>query len=178
MLIKSNNNSLLQVARHVSIQLLDMVSVLEADIYPRPLEVLSHASIGQHVRHILEFFQCLVACTGDNHLNYDKRSRNLLIEQQRESSLALMQDLIAAMDQLDLDRRLMLEADYGSSKETYVLVETTVGRELSYNIEHAIHHMALIKIGLIQSGSSYIIPADFGVASSTLQYRQEIQCAQ
>ena len=48
-------------------------------------------------------------------------------------------------------------------------------REIAYNLEHTIHHMALIRVGLREIGD---IPVDddYGVASSTLKYRK--QCAQ
>jgi hypothetical protein len=39
-----------------------------------------------------------------------------------------------------------------------------------YNVEHAIHHMALIKVGLKEVCPAVKIPADFGVAVSTVKY--------
>jgi hypothetical protein len=44
-----------------------------------------------------------------------------------------------------------------------------------YNLEHLIHHEALIKVA-ITSMTEVAIPESFGVAPSTLQYRKE--CAQ
>jgi len=40
----------------------DIAYYLEAlapDEYTQPLELLSQASLGQHTRHMLEFYQCL-----------------------------------------------------------------------------------------------------------------------
>ena len=48
-------------------------------------------------------------------------------------------------------------------------------REVMYNLEHAIHHHALIKIG-IQQFTAIELPESFGVAPSTMQYRKA--CAQ
>ncbi|MEM9648432.1 MAG: hypothetical protein AAF969_08120, partial [Bacteroidota bacterium] len=48
-------------------------------------------------------------------------------------------------------------------------------REVMYNLEHTIHHHALIKVG-IQFFTDIPLPESFGVAPSTLQHRQA--CAQ
>ena len=56
-----------------------------------------------------------------------------------------------------------------------LLIETNYNRELLYNLEHCIHHQALIKVALLQS-ESITVDANFGVARSTIEYRN--QCAQ
>jgi hypoxanthine-guanine phosphoribosyltransferase len=48
-------------------------------------------------------------------------------------------------------------------------------RELLYNLEHCIHHQALIKVVVLQS-STVFVNDNFGVASSTIEYRN--RCAQ
>ena len=58
--------------------------------------------------------------------------------------------------------------------ETTLEIETNYERELLYNLEHSIHHQALIKVALLQL-QSVEIPENFGVAQSTIVYR-ESQC--
>ena len=54
------------------------------------------------------------------------------------------------------------------------MVESTLERELVYNIEHAVHHMAMIKIGLRQIAPEILIDKNFGVAQSTVNNRVHI----
>jgi len=37
-----------------------------------------------------------------------------------------------------------------------------------------VHHMAIMKIGIRQVAQRAAVPADFGVAASTLRYRDEV----
>jgi hypothetical protein len=53
------------------------------------------------------------------------------------------------------------------------LVNTSFERELVYCLDHAIHHQALIKIGLKEQELSHLVSQDFGVAYSTLRYRKQ-----
>ena len=54
-------------------------------------------------------------------------------------------------------------------------IDSNYFRELLYNLEHCIHHQALIKVAVLQL-EHLQIDADFGVARSTIEYRN--QCAQ
>ena len=47
--------------------------------------LLSNSSIAQHTRHIIEFYQSIVANGIIEKINYDKRERNILIETDRNS---------------------------------------------------------------------------------------------
>ena len=73
------------------------------------------------------------------------------------------------------DERLMLQAGYDASKTEVIGIQTNYFREIAYNIEHTIHHMALIRIGFSMI-ANIELPSDFGVASSTLKYKNT--CAQ
>ncbi|HEX8061527.1 MAG TPA: hypothetical protein VF473_11360, partial [Cyclobacteriaceae bacterium] len=59
---------------------------------------------------------------------------------------------------------------YSNDSHEESTVETTYYRELVYNLEHAVHHMAVIKIA-IRSTTLIDIPVDFGVAAATIKYR-------
>ena len=63
--------------------------------------------------------------------------------------------------------------DYGLEGSNRQEIETNIGRELAYNIEHAVHHMAILKIGLAIVAPEVKVPEGFGVAVSTLRYKRE-----
>jgi hypothetical protein len=88
----------------------------------------------------------------------------------REYARSLLQG-IAVMVEYE-DRSLTLVADLGNRQ---CAVETNFHRELVYNLEHAVHHMALLRIG-VGEVSAFTLPAEFGVAFSTIKHRQA--CAQ
>ena len=67
------------------------------------------------------------------------------------------------------DKKLMLCTFYNNEK---LVIESTYYRELVYNIEHCIHHQAIIKIALLQFENK-LINEEFGVANSTIMYRKE-----
>jgi hypothetical protein len=70
----------------------------------------------------------------------------------------------------------LLKTDY-SGKGTGQMNNTSYNRELVYNLEHAIHHMAIMKIAVDNAFPQVQMPENFGVAYSTIRYQQQ-QCAQ
>jgi len=147
-------------------QLRSAISLLKPEWYCQPLETLHQNSIGRHVRHVLEFFQCLSRANTWHIVNYDDRQRNQKLEN----------DLNFAMDELSKiqfeigtfeEKTLTLFVDYGYGEQR---TNTTLFRELVYNIEHTVHHLALIKIGINQHFPSINLSENLGVAYSTQQF--------
>ena len=143
---------------------------LPEEYYASPCKILSNASIGQHTRHIIELYVCLIDGYDQADVSYDRRTRDRRIEQ----------ELAFAIERLDYIQK-QLQRPNKNLKVTYGLggsetcLESNFYREVMYNLEHTIHHHALIKVG-IEHFTSLQLPESFGVAPSTLQYRQT--CAQ
>ncbi|MCU0382796.1 MAG: hypothetical protein MUF68_01905 [Cyclobacteriaceae bacterium] len=152
-------------------QLKDVTTQLSDSQFTQPIEALGKASLGQHLRHTLEFFQCLENGCKNGWVNYDNRQHNKEIENNRASALALMEDLQNNINQQNNNPTINLEVSYGLQEIESEVVPTNYRRELIYNIEHAIHHMAIFKIGLREVAPEIALPPDFGVASSTLRYQ-------
>ena len=162
-----------QPIQHVFVQLSETLNQLSKEEYVQPSQILLNATIGQHVRHIIELFQCLEKGYDEGVVNYEKRKRDYQIESNKELASLLLKEIYRNIERSNKD--IILEAeDYGDSMQI-VLIPSNYYRELAYNLEHTIHHMALIRVG-INEVSSVVLPDEFGVAYSTVKYRQ--QCAQ
>lgn len=149
--------------------LAEVTSQLDDLEYSKPSELLSASTFGQHLRHTLEFFFCLERGLSEGVVNYDRRERNEWIEQNRLAGLDALERVRNFVGLLK-DGHVKLEVGYDQESDRTIIVDTNVYRELIYTIEHAVHHMAIMKIGLRDVAPHVPIPAEFGVAASTLRY--------
>jgi hypothetical protein len=150
-------------------ELIDLLNQLTDQVYTTPCRELSNATIGEHTRHCFELFQCLLSQYELGVINYDKRQRDLAIQSQTEVAKTALLSLLDQLDKPNID--LVLEQDYDGNR---IQITTTYQRELLYNLDHCVHHQALIKVALLSS--TVQIDPNFGVARSTIAYRE--QCAQ
>ena len=149
---------------------------LDPELYKEPLEILSFASIGEHTRHILEFYQCLLDQGANGKINYDRRVRDKTIQEDPVAAHQALSRIIHSLPTPAICRKLQLEICYDQDQEVNISADTSMERELIYNLEHLIHHLAIIKIGLSVIAPKMTLPDGFGVAPSTMRYRKE--CAQ
>jgi hypothetical protein len=158
---------------NVFVQLTESLTQLSDEEYSRPSKILFNATVGQHVRHIIELFQCLEKGYSAGIVNYEKRKRDHTIETEKAYAIALLKDIYDHLDKPNIT--ITLEAEDYEGSENTISISSNYYREIAYNLEHTIHHMALIRVG-INEVSSVQLPAEFGVAYSTIKHRQE--CAQ
>jgi hypothetical protein len=151
-------------------ELIDLMSQLSNDDYVMPCSYLSNATIGEHMRHIIELFQGLENQYESGIVNYDNRKRDYLIQNNTSVAIEAVQNIISNLEKPNKNLQLQQVVD---GEE--ILIETNYDRELLYNLEHCVHHQALIKVAVLQNDSITIDP-NFGVARSTIEYRN--QCAQ
>ena len=152
-------------------QLANIISQCRKNDFSRSLTELSGSTFGQHVRHTLEFFICLFDARNDQLVNYDNRKHDKLIESDKKLALSVITSIQEFLDQNKEDFDISFEANYTQSEGNNQIMRSSFFRELSYNIEHAIHHMALMKVAINQSLDYITLPENFGVASSTVRYR-------
>ncbi len=151
-------------------QLQSLVKLLQSlyDVqYTQKIEHLGNASIGGHTRHIIELLQCAIDGYQNGNVDYINRNRNLALETDRQLALAI---LVTIEEQLYMPDKLltMVVDEIGNSASP--IVSTTYFREIVYNTEHAIHHLALIKVALIEMKLP-IVDHQFGMAYSTIKYQ-------
>jgi len=171
---------MMQLSR-AAITILDQLSeaieqINEAD-FCRP-SVALNASIGQHLRHTLEFFICLEQGYEQGIINYDKRAHNKLMEIDKTIALNAIRQIKEFIINKQPGKALKLEVGYLPDSDTFETINTNYHRELVYNIEHAVHHMAIMKIGMKEVADYLTVPADFGIAVSTLRYKETVESAQ
>lgn len=161
---------LTQACAYILDQLEDVVNQISADDFSKPSPSLSQSTVGQHLRHTIEFFVCLETGFHAGLINYDKRAHDRLIESDKFIALAAIQRIRDFVNNVAVDQSLRLEVGYDRSTDVCVTIDTNYFRELTYNIEHAVHHMALIKIGVREVAPYVKLPGDFGIAVSTLRH--------
>ena len=149
---------------------IDLLRQLTNEEFTQQNPELSNATIGEHMRHIIELFGCLLENYDYGLINYDDRKRDVLLQTDKNEAIAIIEKYLLEIDKPN--KPLSLTHNCFSSIE---LLQTNYFRELIYNLEHSIHHQALIKVAL-HSLPHIKIPSSFGVAPSTLEYRK--QCAQ
>ena len=153
-------------------QLTDLLKQLKPNEYNQSLAVLNGSSIGQHTRHVVEFYQCLLKGVSGGVVNYDARERNLLLEDDLYFTINTLHEIENSIEAIkNLNEPLLLSVSYCTDNQDFI--ETNFMREMVYLVEHSIHHYALIRIGLQQNFSSIFIPKNFGIAYSTVKHREE-----
>ncbi len=166
------NIELKNAVKSVLDQLSTVITQINEQDFVKPVATLNQATVGQHIRHTLEFFTCLLNGHITDVVNYDKRDHDKSIEQNKAQALATLSNISHFIDKIENNNSFKLEVDYGIDTDLNCVIETNFNRELAYNIEHAVHHMAIIKIG-VQAVCPYVeIPANFGVANSTVKYKK------
>lgn len=150
-------------------ELRDFLPQLSPDQYAEVSPYFGNASIGQHVRHILELFECLLDQYPSGQINYDLRKRDLSLE--LDPNLAEKKIKVLQIRFFGRDKNLLLFQGQNSACKA---IKTTYYRELLYNLEHCVHHQAMIRVACMALPSVFL-PETFGVAKSTQEYRARVK---
>lgn len=160
---KNSLESLVKASLSVLNQLENMLVQLDEEDYIRPLGILNQSTIAQHTRHIIEFYQCLLSGIYEGQICYSKRKRNIKLEQKPTNTLSTIREIKQSLLDFDSFSVKLVDEEF--------CIESNTSRELLYCMEHAVHHMAIIKIALNTFLPSLNLPATFGVAASTIRYQ-------
>ena len=147
-----------------------LLEELKDEHYTKTIEHLGNASIGGHTRHIIELIDCAVQGYNLGTVDYVNRKRDLLLEGDRRFALTVLNNLKTRFNLPDKRLKLVVETSEEATNNT---VDTTYYREMVYNTEHCIHHLALIKVALIEMQLN-LVESNFGMAYSTLKYRSTL----
>jgi hypothetical protein len=137
-----------------------------------------NASVGQHIRHSLDHIELAARVAAEhpniynNELHYDLRRRGGNDESDIEVAMERISTLLNVLEDTPCEQSnrkvvsfLMLSGD-----PIEFQLSSTVERELAFACHHGIHHMAMIKIILVESLGISIdeLSDDFGKAPSTI----------
>jgi uncharacterized damage-inducible protein DinB len=161
-----------QTNQDILVQLRDLINTISYEAYSCPLALLHGSSVGQHIRHTLEFYQCLFEQAPLGFVDYDARNRDLRLETDLAFSAVFIDKLTEWLNQPVEEVGLSMKIFFGEKSQE---VQTTLTRELVYIAEHAIHHFAIIKIALKEGFPEIELPSNFGVAYSTVKYRETLK---
>ncbi len=155
-----------------------LLAQMSDETFTRKLPVAFNASVGGHYRHCLDHFRSQLSAAAAGDLNYDRRERGTLIENDRFAALNATRELRAGYESLDagwLTRPLVVTCKTSYATGGSQVSPSTVGREIMYAVAHAVHHYALI--GIMAGLMGVPLPAEFGVAPSTIRHQNETQRA-
>ena len=170
---KTKRMDLSQVAAQVLRQAEYYLPHLTSRQYTEQPQLLQGSSVGQHTRHFIEFFECLIEQSQQpaGEIDYSKRRRSPEVETQPGKALQKIESVCTQLSLLEAPQPLRLQCNDLQHIAESSTIPTTLERELVYNIEHTIHHLAIIKIGLALVAPELAIPEAFGTAPSTMAFR-------
>ncbi|CAO3599622.1 unnamed protein product [Absidia cylindrospora] len=155
-------------------QAIQMISHLPDHIYTRTSIVMPYSTIGKHTFPYDHFIQLVKHARSEQWtIDFDKRDRNTPMEIDRAQAiqqLKQLQQILLDVRDIPLEYPVTLTASIDPNDPTHYPFVSSFGRELWYCCIHAIHHFASIKAICIEAG--HVLPADFGVAPSTLMDRR------
>lgn len=157
-----------------------MVSVLEdlpAETYAKKLPEAMNASVGAHLRHVLDHYLLFLSQNRTGEINYDKRGRDVRVESDPAYARTIIRDIISGLEvcaavedvndwlRQPLTVRMETSAQADNSANWCA---SSIERELQFLISHTVHHYALIVF--MSRQLNLTLPDQFGYAPSTLKY--------
>ena len=79
-----------KAADNVLSQMQDVIGQVNDSDFRKPVDILGDSTLGQHVRHTLEFFIRLMEGYKSGVVNYDNRSHDLQIENDKDLTMDLL----------------------------------------------------------------------------------------
>ncbi|MBR31411.1 MAG: hypothetical protein CMN77_08845 [Spirochaetaceae bacterium] len=160
-------------------QLEELIQSLDEPSYRKPLSILNGASIGEHIRHSLEFFLAYLSAAELGSVCYDRRERDPRIQSDPAFAVDTVAQIRKGLKEIDATsegNEIKLHVDWLEGDA----LPSTLSRELHYVQDHLLHHSALIKTGLLHGlenpTSRQIRDMEkFGVAPSTLAYQSGLR---
>jgi hypothetical protein len=124
-----------------------------------------YSSLGSHIRHILDFYGCILNVNWDSEIDLTARSRNRAIESECTRARQYLNLIIDALTtfECDMSDSIVVFDDLGLGK---VKITYTYGALFSQANSHTIHHYAIINY-ILEGLNISINDPDFGYNPTT-----------
>jgi uncharacterized damage-inducible protein DinB len=145
---------------------------LSASAFRAPHAAAFDASIGQHLRHVIDHYACFLADPGSGTIDYTRRDRRPDLENDPDRAARALEQQRAALQalaQAGIDLNAAVEIREEADGADAPAAGSTLRRELQFLLSHTVHHYALI--GVICRDTGRPLPDGFGIAPSTLRHR-------
>ena len=152
---------------------ISFLETLPADIYSRKCNAVFGSSIGGHFRHNIDHYLAFMEGFESSRIDYDARERSDRMEEnplEASRKMAGVASFLRGIGNEDLDKSLSIRMDDGGD---CTWSKTSLRRELQFLLSHTIHHYALV-VAIATRYKVDEFPEKFGVAPSTLRYRQAL----
>ncbi|MFI1773219.1 hypothetical protein [Thalassobellus citreus] len=124
-----------------------------------------NSSIGSHVRHILDFYECIFNINSENQIDLTARSRNRDVESKCCSARSYLDTIIDKLSSSNFDMNTSVDVfdDLGLGKTE---IKYTMGALFSQANSHTIHHYAIINY-ILEGLKISFDDSDFGYNPNT-----------
>jgi len=148
---------------------IQLLSYISDEDYRNATIAPYYSSIGGHVRHILDVFDCVFEGMNSGDINLIKRERNQLVENFTEIGINYFDKTIEKLQQFqheDFEKIVVVTDDLGTG---IISANYTLAGILIQAHSHAIHHFA--SVGYIISQLNIELPDDdFGFNPTTPRF--------
>lgn len=143
----------------------ELEGLLEAidDATYRERNPLVDGSMGTHVRHLLEFYENFVSQWRSGTICYVDRERCVNLESSIEAARQRTANTRLALADVPPGKLLRVKHFGGA------ISQSCTTRELSYLLDHTVHHLALINV--LARLADVRLPEQFGFSASTVAHK-------
>ncbi|MCH8257765.1 MAG: hypothetical protein IIA75_07705 [Proteobacteria bacterium] len=133
----------------------------------------SASSIGKHIRHIIDHYNCFFKHLAQAYIDYDDRTRENAVETKTHQACKELSNIILQLGKFNAHQakpiRIYITATPDTNPEP---AASSLQRELLFLQSHTIHHMAVIQLLLNRIGIS--VDTSFALAPSPASYNQSV----
>ena len=124
-----------------------------------------YSSLGSHIRHILDFYDCILSMNSNKRIDLTARKRNNEVECNCEDAARYLDVIIDKLGNIDYqaDEKVFVVDDLGLGK---IDMQYTLEAVFSQANSHAIHHYAIMNYILDNLGIS-VNDSEFGYNPTT-----------